>query len=75
VRGAYELGALGATSEAADFYTSRGWKLWQGPTSALTPTGITRTEDEDGSIYVLPVTAPLDLSGELTCDWRDGNVW
>lgn len=75
VRGAYELGALGATSEAADFHASRAGKLWQGPTSALTPTGITRTEDEDGSIYVLPVTAPLDLSGELTCDWRDGNVW
>ena len=41
----------------------------------LTPTGITRTPDEDGAIYVLPSTAPLDLSGELTCDWRDGDVW
>jgi aminoglycoside 2'-N-acetyltransferase I len=75
VRGAYELGALGATDEAADFYAARGWKLWQGPTSALTPTGIARTEEEDGCIYVLPVAAPLDLSGELTCDWRDGDVW
>jgi aminoglycoside 2'-N-acetyltransferase I len=75
VRGAYELGALGATDEAADLYAARGWKLWQGPTSALTPTGITRTEGEDGSIYVLPVAVPLELSGELTCDWRDGDVW
>jgi aminoglycoside 2'-N-acetyltransferase I len=75
VRGAYEVGALGATDEAADFYAARGWKLWQGPTSALTPTGIARTEGEDGSVYVLPVSVPLDLSGELTCDWRDGNVW
>jgi aminoglycoside 2'-N-acetyltransferase I len=75
VRGAYDLGALGATDEAADFYAARGWKLWQGPSSALTPTGIKRTEEDDGCIYVLPVTDALDLSGELTCDWRDGDLW
>jgi len=75
VRGAYELGALGATAEAASLYAARGWELWQGPSSALTPSGIARTEDEDGSIYVLPVGAELDLSGELTCDWRDGDLW
>jgi aminoglycoside 2'-N-acetyltransferase I len=75
VRGAYDLGALGATDEAADFYAARGWKLWQGPTSALTPTGIQRTEEDDGCIYVLPLAVPLDLSDELTCDWRDGDLW
>lgn len=75
VRGAYVLGALSATDEAADFYAARGWKRWQGPTSALTPTGITRTEQEDGSIYVLAGAVPLDLFAELTCDWRDGDVW
>ena len=36
---AYDLGALGATGEAASFYAARGWKQWRGPTSALTPTG------------------------------------
>jgi aminoglycoside 2'-N-acetyltransferase I len=36
--------ALGATDRAAHFYAARGWELWQGPTSALTPTGILRTE-------------------------------
>jgi aminoglycoside 2'-N-acetyltransferase I len=75
VRGAYDLGALGATEEAADFYAARGWKAWQGPTSALTPTGIVRTPDDDGGVFVFPVSVPLDLSGELTCDWRDGDVW
>jgi aminoglycoside 2'-N-acetyltransferase I len=43
--------------------------------SALTPDGVVRTEDDDGSVYVLPVAVPLDLSGELACDWRDGDVW
>jgi len=76
VRGAYELGALGATDEAASFYVRRGWWLWQGPSSALTPDGIIRTEEEDGCIHVLPLdTVSLDPNGELTCDWRDGDVW
>ena len=74
-RGAYELGALGATDEGAAFYPVRGWLPWQGPTSALTPTGITRTEEDDDSVFVLPLSAALNLSGELTCDWRDGDVW
>ena len=75
VRGAYDVGALGATDEAVPFYAARGWTRWRGPTSALTPTGIARTEDADGAIFVLPVTLGLDLSGELTCDWREGDVW
>jgi aminoglycoside 2'-N-acetyltransferase I len=72
---AYAIGALGATDEAVPFYTSRGWQRWRGPTSALTPDGVVRTPDEDGSVYVLPLPVPLDLDGELTCDWRDGDVW
>ena|SRR5215207_4848898 len=75
IRRAYELGALGATDEAVRLYERRGWQRWQGPTSALTPAGIIRTEEDDGAVYVLPVTAPLDVAGELTCDWRDGDVW
>jgi aminoglycoside 2'-N-acetyltransferase I len=75
VRGAYELGALGASDAGAAFYVVRGWQLWQGPSSALTPAGIRRTEEEDGCIYVLPVEVSLDLSSELTCDWRDGSPW
>jgi aminoglycoside 2'-N-acetyltransferase I len=75
IRRAYDLGALGTTDEAAAFYAARGWRQWQGPTSALTPEGIARTEDEDGGIYVLPLARSLDLCGALTCDWRDGDVW
>jgi aminoglycoside 2'-N-acetyltransferase I len=75
VRGAYDLGALGATDEAARFYAGRGWQQWQGPTSALTPAGIVRTAEEDGGVYVLPGAAVLDLTAELTCDWREGDVW
>jgi aminoglycoside 2'-N-acetyltransferase I len=75
VRGAYDLGALGASEEGEELYRSRGWMQWQGPLFALTPDGVIRTEEEDGGVYVLPVNVPLDLAGELTCDWRDGDVW
>jgi aminoglycoside 2'-N-acetyltransferase I len=75
VRGAYDVGALGASDEGAAFYAARGWRLWRGPSSALTPDGIRRTPEDDGCLYVLPVTIPLDLDGELTCDWRDEDVW
>ena len=75
IRGAYDLGGLGGTDEGARLYTRRGWELWEGPLFALTPSGVTRTEDADGAVYVLPVSIPLDLTAELTCDWRDGDVW
>jgi aminoglycoside 2'-N-acetyltransferase I len=81
---AYELGALGATDRAAAFYARRGWIRWRGPTSALTPAGIVATPDDDGCIYVLLPTgteggpggyAVADVSGGLTCGWRDGDCW
>lgn len=75
LRGAYELGALGSTDEAVRLYRAHGWERWEGPTSALTPDGMVRTEDADGAVYVLPLAVPLDLSGALVCDWRDGDVW
>lgn len=75
VRGAYVLGALGTTDEAHGFYTARGWRTWEGELSALTPAGTVPTPDEQGGVLVLPGTARLDLAAELTCDWRDGDVW
>jgi len=75
VRGAYQVGALSSSEAGAELYRARGWELWRGPTSALTPTGVVRTEDDDGAVYVLPVDEPMDLAAELVCDWRDGDLW
>ena len=75
VRSGYQLGALGASPDGGRLCASRGWQLWRGPSSVLAPDGIRRTPGKDGSIYVLPVSAPVDLSGELICDWRPGSVW
>jgi len=72
---AYDLGALGATDDAAAFYARRGWKKWRGPSSALTPAGLVRTPEEDDCIFVFEGQTSLDLEGELTCDFREGDVW
>jgi aminoglycoside 2'-N-acetyltransferase I len=74
VRGGYDIGALGATDEARPLYEAHGWRAWQGPLSALTPAGITPTPDEQGAVYVL-AEEDVDLTLELTCDWRDEDVW
>ena len=75
VRRAYDFGALSATADGALLYRSRRWLPWQGPVSVLAPSGLLRTPDEDGAVHVLPLRADLDLAGELTCDWRDGDLW
>jgi aminoglycoside 2'-N-acetyltransferase I len=79
LRGAYQLGALSASEAGRPMYTSRGWLPWRGPTSVLAPAGLTRTPDDDNGLFVLPVVLPndlqLDTTAEITCDWRDGDVW
>jgi len=79
VRGAYHLGALSSSPEGRPMYTSRGWLPWRGTTSVLAPTGTVRTPDDDDSLFVLPVALPadvdLDITGDIACDWRDGDVW
>ena len=69
---AYDLLALCSSRQGRALYESRGWSLWRGPTSALTPDGVVATPDED-SIYVLG--SGLDLEAPITCDWREGDLW
>jgi aminoglycoside 2'-N-acetyltransferase I len=68
----YDLLALCSSSAGRPLYESRGWSLWRGPASALTPAGIVATPDED-SIFV--GAAGLDLDAPITCDWREGDLW
>jgi aminoglycoside 2'-N-acetyltransferase I len=69
---AYDLLALCSTGDGRALYEARGWSLWRGPTSAITPDGLRQTPDED-SIYVLG--GVVDLDGAITCDWREGDLW
>jgi aminoglycoside 2'-N-acetyltransferase I len=75
LRGAYQLGALSSSEAGRHLYATRGWLPWQGTTSVLAPAGVTRTPDGDGSLFVLPLSVELDTAADITCDWRDGDVW
>ncbi|MDT5334816.1 MAG: aminoglycoside 2-N-acetyltransferase [Mycobacterium sp.] len=75
LRGAYQLGALSSSEAGRHIYASRGWLPWQGPTSVLAPSGLTPTPDDDDAVFVLPLNADLDTTGEITCDYRDGDPW
>jgi aminoglycoside 2'-N-acetyltransferase I len=75
IRTDHELGALSASEDGEGLYAARGWLRWEGPTSVLTPEGIRRTPEDDGSVFVLPGPLLPDRRGELTCDWRTGDVW
>jgi len=57
-------------------YIGRGWVPWRGALSALTPSGVVATPEEEGGVYVWRVSEwALDIDAELTCDWRRGDVW
>jgi aminoglycoside 2'-N-acetyltransferase I len=47
-----------------------------GPHARVTPDGPRRTPEEDGAVFLLPPAglAP-DETGDLVCDWREGDVW
>jgi aminoglycoside 2'-N-acetyltransferase I len=72
---AYDLLALSSSAEGEPFYRALGWSLWRGPSRVMTAGGLVPTPDEDGSLYVRPGAAPLDLDGEIACEWREGDVW
>ena len=75
IRAAYELGALSASDAGAELYAGRGWRRWTGRAWVVAPDGLRRTQGDEGSIHVLPVSVALSPEAGLACDWRDGEVW
>lgn len=72
---AYEWGALSTGHHG--FYERLGWVRWRGRTFVAAPEGRRRTAEEDDGVMVLltGATAGLDVTADLTCDWRPGDVW
>lgn len=73
ISAAYDFGALSASSAGERLYRAHGWRRWEGTLSAMTPSGVTPTADDAGSVFVFGALQPSD--GELTCDWRSGDLW
>lgn len=72
---AFDFGALSSSDAAVPMYAGRGWVPWRGALSALTPAGTTATPEEEGGVYVWNVDIDIDVTTELTCDWRPGDLW
>jgi aminoglycoside 2'-N-acetyltransferase I len=71
---AWQLAAL-SPSDAA-FYERRGWELWRGPLAIRCADHVEPSpEDEQVMIHRLPRTPPLDTTGFLTAEWREGELW
>ena len=75
IRGAYDLGALGATDAAIAALRARRLAALGRPAVRPHPHRPRPHPEEKGAVFVLECAVPLDLRGELTCDWRDGAVW
>ncbi len=71
--GNYELCAL--SPAVAPFYERLGWQHWRGPTAIRTDTGLLPTPDEEIMIMRTPQTPPLDLTAQITAEWREGELW
>ncbi|MDG4865756.1 aminoglycoside 2'-N-acetyltransferase, partial [Streptomyces sp. T-3] len=72
---AYVFGALSASDEGAALYTARGWQVWPGRIAALSPSGIHRMREEEGTTFLWPARVPqLSPPDDLVFDWRDGDV-
>jgi aminoglycoside 2'-N-acetyltransferase I len=75
IAGEYELGALGTGAFA--FYERLGWRRWAGRSAVRTDHGLVRTPDDDAWLMLLrtPASPPFEVTGLITCDWREGDVW
>lgn len=71
--GSHDLGALSPFDVA--FYGRLGWELWRGPLAIRMERGLLPTPDEEVMILRLAGTPNLDLSGRLTAEWREGELW
>jgi aminoglycoside 2'-N-acetyltransferase I len=71
----YEIGGLSTGAHA--FYERLGWERWRGHTFVDGPDGRESTPDDDDGVMVLRTdrTSDLDLTADLVCGWRPGDVW
>ncbi|MEY2476903.1 MAG: aminoglycoside 2-N-acetyltransferase, partial [Actinomycetota bacterium] len=71
----YDVGGL--STGGHEFYERLGWERWRGRTFVATPSGRERTPEDDDGVMVLRAepSQDLDLTADLVCDWRPGDVW
>ncbi len=56
-------------------YERLGWKLWRGKLFARKHNEVLEMPDEEAMILCFPHTPNLDFAGDLSIEWREGEVW
>ena len=76
LRGAYQLGALCSSEAGRPLYAARGWLPWHGHDVGA---GADRAHPHPRrrrlAVRAAGDASTLDTTADLTCDWRDGDVW
>ena len=71
-----DFGLGGLSPFSVGYYERLGWELWRGPLFIRAGHGMERSpDDEQVMIHRLPETPDLDLSGPLSAEWREGELW
>ena len=63
------------TDDGVPLYECRGWLRWRGRPRCWRPPASVPHSGRRGLASTSSGGGPLDLDGELTCDWRDGDLW
>ena len=69
----YDLGGL--SPAYPQIYERLGWQTWRGPLAIRTDSGLLPTPRDHVMVLRLPRTPELDLTGALTAEWREGELW
>jgi len=71
----FDLGGLSPNPGVAHWYQRLGWEDWQGPLALRTDDGLRATPGERVMILRLPATPHLDLTAQLSAEWRTDVLW
>ena len=70
----YDIGAM--STDRVEFYRRVGWKVWTGCSFVEHRNGVPCPESPRGTIMVVvPPTSAIDVSKDISTDWREGDIW
>ena len=69
----YRLAALSPAD--SDYYERLGWVLWEGELLIRQADAIIATPDDVVMVYRLSNSPVLDVEGDLSAEWREGELW
>lgn len=70
----FDIGAL-ATSTAISLYARLGWRIWSGKTFAERHGEVIQVGPQGCVMILAPKGVEINIDGNISTNWRDGDVW